>query len=223
MRKHNLMPLNLQFFAEGDGGTAGTTGTDTKGGAPAGNEGNQNPPKAGESGAKTFTQEEVNSIGAKEKAQGKSSILKLFGCATEEEAKQKAAEYSQWKESQKTEEQKKAENDQLMKDSLAKSEKRAKDAEDKVTAMIAGVNSESIGDALAIALTKVSDEKSLESVLADMKKEAKYAGFFNKVQGAGTGSSADHNKGGNKPENLGKRLAEARVSSEPKKSSFFTN
>lgn len=177
------------------------------------------------SGAKTFTQEDVNAIGAREKNQGKSAILKMFGCADEKTAKAEAEEFKKWKESQKTDEQKRNDAEQQLKDSAAESEKRAVAAENKLTALSAGVTTESLDDALAIALLKVTDDKPLDKVFAEMKKEPRYSGFFGtgSSNNGGTGSSADHNKGqGGDKGNIGERLAQSRVASASAKSNFFT-
>lgn len=176
-------------------------------------------------GAKTFTQDEVNAIGTREKNQGKNSILKMFGCADEKTAKAEAEEFKKWKESQKTEEQKKDEAAQQLKDSAAESEKRAIAAENKLSALTAGVSADSIDDALAIALLKVTDDKPLDKVFEEMKKEPRYAGFFGASQSSngGTGSSAGHNKGNQQgTENIGARLAKSKVANAATKSNFFT-
>lgn len=218
MKHMNLLPFNLQFFAEGegsDGSDGAGSGSDGKGG-----EGGDQSQK---SGAKTFTQEEVNAIGAKEKNQGKNSILKLFGCEDEETAKTEAEAFAKWKESQKTEDEKRQEETKRLQKEAKDSEKRATAAENKVSAMIAGVNANSIDDALAIALLKVTSEKNLDTVLGEMKKDSRYAGFFTTSSAGGTGSSADHNGGQGNKDNLGKRLAESRVANRPKESKFFKN
>lgn len=190
-----------------------------------GNQNQQNQNQGTENTGKTFTQDDVNAIGAREKNQGKSSILKLFGCTDEKSAKAEAEEFKKWKESQKTDEQKRSEAEQQLKDSAAESEKRAVTAENKLTALAAGVTTESLDDALAIALLKVTEEKPLDKVFAEMKKEPRYSGFFGggSSNNGGTGSSADHNKGqgGNKG-NIGERLAQARVANTSAKSNFFS-
>lgn len=206
---------------QGGGSSATEQGTDPNG-ASTPKEGDQT--HDNNSGAKTFTQEEVNTIGAKEKNQGKNSILKLFGCADEKAAKAEAEEFKKWKESHQTEEEKRSIAETQLKNTAAENEKRAVAAENKLAALSAGVTTESLNDALAIALLKVTEEKPLEKVLEEMKKEPKYSGFFGTSSNAGgTGRSADHNNNqGNNGNNIGKRLAESRVKSAPAKSSFFS-
>lgn len=212
MEETKLLPFNLQFFGDDEGseGVARTEGSEGKS------------TESEEKGAeKSFSQSEVSAIGAKEKAQGKSSILKLFGCADEEAAKKEAEEYKKWKATQQTETEKK----ETAEKALMAEQQRATAAENKLTALTAGITSESLEDALAIALLKVTDEKPLDKVLEEMKKEQKYSGFFGtSSSGGGTGSSASHGKGaqGGK-DNIGKRLAESRVKASVSKSSFFNN
>ena len=191
-----------------------------------GNNGDQNQQQQQQNTGKTFTQEDVNAIGTREKNQGKNSILKLFGCADEKTAKAEAEEFKKWKESQKTDEEKRSEAEQQLKNSAAESEKRAVAAENKLTALAAGVTTESLDDALAIALLKVTEDKPLDKVFEDMKKESRYSGFFGvgSSNNGGTGSSADHNKGqGGNNGNIGQRLAQNRVANNSAKSNFFTN
>lgn len=177
-----------------------------------------------QSSGKTFTQDDVNAIGAREKSQGKNSILKLFGCSDEKEAKAEAENYRKWKESQKTNEQKLADMEKQLKDSTSEAEQRAIAAENRLAALTAGISADSLDDALAIATLRVTEEKPLDKVLEEMKKEPKYSGFFKEESSSngGTGSSADHNKGGqgNKG-NIGERLAKNRIASAPQKSNFF--
>lgn len=219
------LPYNLQFFAK-DGSEGGSEGgaDQSQGSGESGNQNNEgNQSQNNNSGGKTFTQEDVNAIGAREKNQGKNSILKLFGCTDEKTAKAEAEEFKKWKESQMTEDQKRTEAENALKDTAAANEKRALAAENKLTALTAGVTKESLDDALAIALLKVTEEKNLEAVLTEMKKEPRYSGFFgsNSDSSGGTGSSANHNRGSQGTNNIGERLGKQRLNNNPQKSSFF--
>lgn len=223
-----LIPLNLQFFAEGEDG-AGEGDNAGAGAADAGQQGNGdqnheggNSNKSGddESGKK-FTQAELSAVAATEKKQGKQSILNLFGVKSEKEAKEQAAAFKQWQESQKDTEQKLKDSQEA----TSEAEKRAAAAEAKLACVTAGVQKDSIDDVLAIAAAKVTDDKNLDAVLEEMKKDTKYKGFFNTGTGsAGTGSSADHKGGagtGGAGENYGARLAKSK--SAKVKSAFFSD
>lgn len=231
--KHKFLPMNLQFFAdEGAGGSAGAGSNDNAGGNDgsntgnnegSNNNGNQTPPDNddGKSGEKTFTQAELSAVAATEKKQGKQSILNIFGVKNEKEAKEQAEAFKKWQESQKDTEQK-------LKDSqtsLAEAQAKAQQAENKLALVTAGVNKDSLDDALAIAALKVTDDKDLAAVLEEMKKDPKYKGFFGTAGSAGTGSSTGHQgTGAGSTENIGERLGKAALShAAPKKSNFFTN
>lgn len=232
MRKHftreTMLPqMNLQFFAEGtDGGKDGSgegEGTNSEG---EGTEGQDGGSEGSDGGENTFTQSDVNAMMAKEKRSGKSSILKLFGIADEKAAKAEAEAYKAWKESQKTDEQKQTEAQAELENSKAEAERRAQVAESKLALLEAGVNKDSLDDVLAIAIVKVTEEKDLNAVLADMKKEPRYNSFFGESSQAGAGSSGTggnvghRGKGGNNTENIGARLGKC---AESKKSNFFKN
>lgn len=109
--------MNLQFFADGDasgaenasvnGAGAQTTGAES--GSASGVEtnatGTQNQSNATE---KTFTQAELSATAAREKAQGRASVFKMFGVADEKEAKAQTEIFKKWQDEQKTADQKKA-------------------------------------------------------------------------------------------------------------------
>ena len=216
-----FFPMNLQFFAEGEGEGSegeGAEGTGTQG---AEGTGDQNHPDNGESG-ETFTQEQVNAIASREKSQGKAAIMKMFGVKDEKTAKAQAEEFKKWQESQKNTEDKLKDSEK----NLSEAESRAAAAEMKLSCVMAGVNKDSVDDVLAIATVKVTDDKDLDAVLEEMKKEPKYKGFFDSTNGGsnGTGSSAEH-KGGagtGATTNLGERLGKQK-SEGATKSAFFSN
>lgn len=89
--------ISMQFFAEGAGSS---NGNDTNSqNNPAGDQ-NQQPNNP--SGA-TFTQSDLNRIGAQEKANGKKSMLKELGFDDEQTAKDAIAKYNEYIKSQQTE------------------------------------------------------------------------------------------------------------------------
>ena len=220
-----LLHYNLQLFAEGD---------DSGDNNNSDNNGNNNDVNHGTDdqnhGGKTFTQSEVSNMMAKEKNEGKRSVLKSLGFKSEEEAKQAIEKYNKYLEDQKTEAEKQKEALDKANSEKSEAEKRAIAAENKVACYNSGIISEYIDDVLAIASTKVSDEKDLATVLKEMKEDKKYKGFFEKDPGSsskhGTGSNAGHSGSDNENNNdLGKRLAEQRKNSAnaATKSSYFND
>lgn len=233
MKKKNLLPFNIQFFAEGDAGGESSEKPGADGGEGSGSgtgEGSNGGEGSGSGSAeKTFTQDQVTQMMAREKRQGRSAALKDLGFKSEKEAKDAIKLLNVLLDSQKTPEDKASEKAKGALDEKEAAERRATAAENKLSCLMAGVNNDSIDDALAIALLKVTEEKNLDKVLSEMKKEKKYASFFGggSEGGEGTGSTPGHSKGGsgsNSPSagDYGKRLAESYTPAKAqKKSSFF--
>lgn len=218
-----ILPFNLQFFAEHDPTNEPdptNESEDTNGGTDQNESGNE----------KTFTQKEVNAIMAKEKRQGKNSVLKNLGFDSEEDAKKAFNLLKALTDSQKTAEQKVIDEKDEAAKGKDKAEERAIKAENKLACLMAGVSKDCIDDVLAIASAKVDEDNDLSDVLEDMKKNKKYALFFGESEepddepsngNKGTGAKPKNNKGGkDESGNLGERLA--KNSSKPaKKSSYF--
>lgn len=225
----NTLPLNLQFFGEGDtaqttGGAAGTDTTNTQADSTSGTSTEttstqQTSTDTSQSTEKTFTQTEVTAMLSNEKHQGKNAMLNLFGLKNEKEAKTAAAAFKAWKDSQLTDEQKQ----QQAQDTATEADQRAQAAENKLACVIAGVNKDSLEDALAIALLKVTDDKNIDAVLTEMKAQDRYKGFFGEdTNSHGTGSDMGHrSNSSNSKENIGTRLASNVVQARTAKSSYF--
>ena len=223
MKKQNeetLLKYNLQFFAEG-----GEDSDNNNDDANNDNNGGNDDQTSKGSGAKTFTQEEVSAMMAKEKNEGKRSVLKSLGYKSEEDLKKVLDGYNKYLESKKTDEEKSKE--ELAKANEAKNEAidRATIAESKIACFEAGVNKDYVDDVMAIALTKTTDDKSLADVIKEMKDDKKYSSFFGTVDAkGGTGGNPGHSSGsGKKEESIGKRLASQHIVSKEQKSSFFDN
>lgn len=207
------LPFNLQFFAdenggEGQNGDGQANGNEDSKGSENGS-GEQN-----KDTEKKFTQQQVNDMMAKEKKQGKQAMLNALGFKSEQEAKDSINLLKALQESQKSEEQKQEEAKKAALEDKTKAEQRAVLAESKLTCIENGVNKDSIDDVLTIAMAKVSDDKTLEDVIADMKKEKRYNSFFvdgneggNGSNGTGTTPSHSSSKKQNE-DDYGKKLAE---------------
>lgn len=209
MKNEKMFPLNLQFFAE-DSNNEGSKNEDQNS--------NDN------SGEKTFTQSEVNNMMAKEKNEGKRSVLKSLGFKTEDEAKDVIAKYNEFIESKKTDDDKAKEALKKLKDESAEALKRASIAENKLACFALGISGEYIDDVLAIASNKVTDDKDLETVLKEMKDDKKYESFFiqENNNSGGTGSNAGHsgNSSNEKKESYGERLGKQAAKNNVKSSYF---
>ena len=153
-----------------------------------------------------------------------------MGFKSEKEAKAQLEAFRKYQESQLTPEQKTAAQIQQANDDKSDAEKRAEAAENKLAAIQAGVKKDAVDDAVAIAMMKVEDGKSLEDILGEMKTQPRYKGFFdcsdedddNGGKG-GTGTSVRHKSSKKDEDGIGKRLGQAQVNGNAmtKKSSYF--
>ena len=181
---------------------------------------------------KTFTQRQVNAMMSKEKRQGRAAAYAELGIDPKDKSllniiKAITGSQNQNQNQQSSVDQKKIEE----------AENRAMVAEAKAEAMILGANSAYIDDIVSLALTKVTDDTDIKTVIEELK--TKYPVWFGdeesdgtKTKGKsdkktvgqrGTGASPKNNSGSktnNKEDGLGKRLAANRQKQQ--KSSFWS-
>lgn len=223
-----MLPLNLQFFASKEdeedvnAGGAGAEGEDDE----EDSDGEEDVPGKKTESEKTFTQKEVTAMMTREKREGRKALLKSLGFKTEADAKNAVALYNALVDSQKSEEEKQKDRATHAESDKDEAEARAKAAEDKLACVLAGVSKGAIEDVLAIAYLKVTEEKDLDKVLAEMKKEARYASFFqegDEEEDPGTGSEPGHTKKKSKSETKGSYGAKLAKSQHvaPQKSTYF--
>ena len=224
----SIVPYNLQMFAstkdDKKGGNGGSEEPDIDDDDDGNEDDDDDEPDGGNE--KTFTQEQVTAMMAKEKKEGRKAMLKKLGFANEAEASKAMKIYQAMVNSQKSEEELEKEKNKGLEGEKSEAEKRAQAAEDKLSCVMAGVRKDSIDDALAVAKLKVTDEKTLDKVLAEMKKESRYVGFFKEEDSdddeEGTGNEPGHSKkkGKGKKGSYGASLAKSADKGEKKKTYF---
>lgn len=188
----------------------------------------------GSKGGKTFTQEQVNRMMTREKNQGRNAVYKELGIDPKDT--KMVSMFKAFIESQKTDEQKATEKESEDKAKITEAEERAKVAEAKAEAMMLGIKTQYVEDAVTLVLAKMTEDSDLKTIIGELK--TKYPVWFgesededkgNKNKGKtgqkGTGSSVKSSKeDGKKGEEkgLGARLAAQRRGS-AKKSSYWGN
>lgn len=229
------MATNLQFFASSgdqnrdEGDDQDNNGDDDSDGDDHDDDSDDEGSKDNKDNEKKFTQADMTATAAKEKKQGRAAAFREMGFKSEKEAKAQLEAFRKYQESQLTPEQKTAAQIQQAKDDKSDAEKRAEAAENKLAAIQAGVKKDAVDDAVAIAMMKVEDGKSLEDVLGEMKTQPRYKGFFDGSDDddnggkGGTGTSVRHKSSKKDEDGIGKRLgqAQANVNGATKKSSYF--
>lgn len=190
------------------------------GGNQSGNANNSN--NKPEDKGKSFTQDQVTRMMTREKNQGRAAAYKEMGI--DPKNKKMIEMFQAFVKSQKSDEQLAAEKDAEMQSKQQEAEHRAIVAEAKAEAMMLGVKSQYVEDAVTLALSRMSDSTDLKTILSELKD--KYSIWFeekngdddsgkknNKVGQKGTGSSVKETTKKNGKDNnvsLGARLAARR-------------
>lgn len=192
--------------------TSGEANAQNDTGSDSGNNGSGN-------GEKSFTQKQVSAMMANEKRQGRNAAFKELGIDPTDS--KMVSMFKAFVASQKTDEQKATEEAAEQAAKIAEAEHRAMVAEAKAEAMQLGVLPQYADDAVTLALSKMSDDTDLKSIIGELK--TKYSVWFdNSNAGAdgknatgqkGTGSSVNNssdNNGGKDGKGMGARLAAQR-------------
>ena len=184
-------------------------------------------------GVKTYTQEEVNALLAKEKSAGQSDVYKKLGIDPTDE--KVVAMFKAFVESQKTEADKQKEASDKQQAALIMAQERANIAEAKAEAMKLGAKAEFVEDVVTLALAKKTEDGDIKSVINELK--TKYSVWFgasedkgkdsdestgDKGTGASVKPSGKGKSGGRAATGIGKRLAEKRLSSSSVKKSYWS-
>lgn len=209
---------------------SGASGSDKSGGSKGDDKGK---------GGKTFTQDQVTRMMAREKNQGRNAAYKELGIDPKDT--KTVNMFKAFIESQKTDEQKAVEKESENQAKVTEAEQRAQVAEAKAEAMMLGVKPQYVDDVVTLALAKMTEDSDLKTVIGEFK--TKYPVWFGESGGEddkdgkgkdnkgntgqrGTGSSVKTSdkdkKGGEDNKGLGARLAAQRKSGS-KKSSYWGN
>ena len=232
--KKLTVKVPLQFFAEPNDGNDDDKNKNDDG-QNKGGQSNDDSNKSGDNGntgegkkeEKTFNQEQVTKMMAKEKNQGRNAVYNELGINPKDEEQIKAVKA--YIESQKSDTQKATEKAMAEEKALKEAEDRVRIAEAKAEVMMLGIKTQFVDDAVTLALAKTSDDRDIKSVLAEFK--TKYPVWFEteedkKKQAKGTGSSLKNQSGKNddkgKEQGIGARLAAQRKGSKNKTSYWGT-
>lgn len=167
-----------------------------------------------ESTVKTFTQEEVNRMMAKEKREGKLSVLKELGVEDVKNAKEGLKKYQEYLDAQKTEAQRAQEEAQRLAEEKAELEKKALMADIQVSALKSGIKADFLDDAIILAQSKKTDNTTYEDIFNELKQTyPNFAGTATTTAPKGTGNMPKPTAGQQQAtaDDYGKRLAEARL------------
>lgn len=178
------LPLNLQFFSD-------TTHVEPSGdptsnpetpAAPEPKPNESTPPAEPEKPepTKTFSQEDVNGLVAKEAKKAQEKLFKQLGIDDFKNAKEGLQKFKEWQDSQKTEAEKQAERLKELEQKFNSTSEENAVLRAQISAMKAGVKAESVEDVVVLARTLVNDEVDLDSAISKVLE--KYPHFAQVVQ-----------------------------------------
>ena len=205
MKYMTLRNLGLQFFAEGGEGSGGDAGGQ---GGDGGSEDDDEDGEGTGGSDKTFTQEDVNKLLAREKRKGKASVLKELGLNPED--KDAIANLKKILGEHQTDGEKKDKALKDAQDTASKETTRANKAEQKLKVLMAGCKKDFVDEVTAMALAKVDEDTDFDEALEAVKKKmATCFGEEEEDSDKGTGRGQGHKKQKNtKPGSFGASLAE---------------
>ena len=192
MSENRFLPLNLQFFAEQgeDDQTSEQSG---------GNEEQSGTGSQQQSEEKTFTQEDVNNIAAREAKKAQEKLLKQLGIEDFDNAKEGFQKFQEWQESQKTEAEKQAEQlEQLTSDNKQKDE-TISGLQAQLSALKTGVIADSVEDVVALAKNYVSDDVDMDTAIKQViEKYPHFAKAEQEQEEKPNFTTGQHQSNGNK-------------------------
>lgn len=187
LKEKTMFPLNIQFFADDDGGDNATSDDDVtdeelddddESDEDDDDEEDKLPKRKAKKKNRTFSQNDVKRISAREKRQGKKSVLSELGVDSVEDAKKIIDTFKKLMDVTQTDEQKYKNVSSKSKERIASAERRAQIAEARLTAVEMGVKPKFAKDIVAIAMAKVDDIDEIEDVIEEMSESEAYSGFF---------------------------------------------
>lgn len=224
MRKLTMFgkPILVMLAPDGAGAPAGDGGSGDAGANGTGANSSTGD-GSGQEGNKTFTQEDINRIAAKEKAEGRRALLKELGIEDTEDSRNAIKNYLAQQESQKSDLQKANERASKAEKAKVDAEANALAIQRKYDALAVGAKADTIDDLMALASIKVNDKTDFKSALEQVKKA--YPVFFNEPSqtgtvGTGRSTNPARNTNGHQM-SMGERLAKSRMGDTQAESPFF--
>lgn len=116
-------------------------------------------------GGKTFTQDDVNNLVAREVKKAQEKLLKQLGIEDFNSAKEGMQRFREWQESQKTEAEKQAERLKELEESSQALANENETLKAQLAALEAGVNPDSVADVVVLAKNMVSDDLDMKGAI----------------------------------------------------------
>lgn len=186
--------MNLQIFAEGANGNNGE-GSGNDGGNSGNGNGVQNQNTGNNQNNNVLNNGEQNNQQQNPvETFNKEDYLKELGVEDEDAFKQYIANKKKEEEQNLTDLQKVQRTLDATNKELAKEKRARMQAEAKLQAIKDGAKPELVDDLVAVAMTKVSRDKTVEQVLAEMKKDVSRSFYYNTSNNGDSGQQNNNNQ-----------------------------
>ncbi|WP_121605523.1 hypothetical protein [Virgibacillus sp. Bac332] len=197
-----FLPLNLQFFADGGEGTdEGDQQADNQAGG-NNQQQDQTQDKSGtnsqQSEDKTFSQEDVNNLVARETKKQQEKLLKQLGVNEFKDAKEGMKQFKEWQESQKTEQEKLNEKLTTFESQINEKDATISDLQAENEAIKAGITDEKNLEAvITLAKTKVNDDVDIKEAIKQVVEDyPHFAGKQDEEESKPSFTTAKHQQQG---------------------------
>jgi hypothetical protein len=164
--------LDLQFFADPNGGDGGLNGGQTPNDpqTPPNNQPNEQDPNNQQPNGQQqddefLPQSEVNRIVARERRKAQEKLLKELGIEDFENAKEGLQKFREWQESQKTEAQKQAERLQQLEQQFNAVQQEKETLLAQLAAVKAGVHADFVEDVIVLAQRLVNEDTTIDEAI----------------------------------------------------------
>src|SRR5690625_4371760 len=148
---------------------------------------------------KTFSQEDVNNIATKEARKAQEKIFEELGIEDFENAKEGFKKFQEWQESQKTEQEKQQESFNKMKETNKTLSTENTSLKAQLSALKAGVNTDSVEDVVVLAQNLVSDEIDMDTAIKQViEKYPHFAKAEQEQEEKPNFTTGQHQSNGNK-------------------------
>ena len=115
---------------------------------------------------KTFTQDDVNNIVAKEVKKAQEKLLKQLGIDDFNSAKEGLQKFREWQDAQKTEQQKQAERLQQLEQQFNAVQQEKENLMAQLAAVKAGVHADYVEDVIVLAQRLVNEDTTIDDAIA---------------------------------------------------------
>lgn len=163
MDEPKLLPLNLQFFADDDGGSDDKDSDDDKDSGDDQDDKDSDDKKSDND--KKFSQEDVSNIAAREAKKAQEKLLKQLGVKDVKSAKDGLAEFKKLQDEQKTEAQKALDANKDLKETNETLSNENETLKAQLAALKQGTNSDSLDDVILLAKGYVNEDTDVDTAI----------------------------------------------------------